>query len=132
MGQHLLDYLETIDVEDDGVQSRFGSGAMGQSAKFSIFADFPVQSPVDDQTSAMKLASLPSGQTTRIERIVGAAGNLGAAQARDLVTLRSTRRSTWRAAIFWSRRATAPRSQTNLRHIWFGCLAIGYCRDGPI
>ena len=86
-GPHLLDYLETVEVEDDRAGKPFRMPVQWvnrPNADFRGFAGMVVSGSAkpDDE-----IAVLPSGQTTKIKRIVGAGGDLEAAQAGDSVTV---------------------------------------------
>ncbi len=86
-GPHLLDYLETVDVEDDCAASPFRMPVQWvnrPNADFRGFAGMVVSGSVKPND---EIAVLPSGQTTRIKRIVGAGGDLDVAQAGDSVTV---------------------------------------------
>ena len=86
-GQHLLDYLETIDVEDDGRRKPFRFPVQWVNRPNSDFRGFSGTIVSGSIKPGDEVAVLPSGQTTRIKQIVGAGGNLGAAQAGESVTL---------------------------------------------
>ena len=87
MGEHLLNYLETIDAEDDRARKPFRFPVQRVNRPNSDFRGFSGTIASGCIKSGDEVAVLPSGQTTRIKQIVGASGNLGAAQARDSVTL---------------------------------------------
>ena len=86
-GPHLLDYLETVDVEDDRAGKPFRMPVQWVNRPNSDFRGFAgtivsgAVRPGDD------VAVLPSGQTTKIKHIIGAGGDLDAAQAGDSITV---------------------------------------------
>ena len=86
-GPHLLDYLETVDVEDDRAGKAFRMPVQWVSRPNSDFRGFAGTIASGSVRPGDDIAILPSGQTTRVKRIVGAGGDLDAARARDSVTL---------------------------------------------
>jgi bifunctional enzyme CysN/CysC len=86
-GPHLLDYLETVDVEDDRAGKAFRMPVQWVNRPNSDFRGFAGTIVSGSVRPGDDIAILPSGQTTRVKRIVGAGGDLDAAQARDSVTL---------------------------------------------
>ena len=86
-GPHLLDCLETVDVEDDRAGKPFRMPVQWVNRPNSDFRGFAgtivsgAVRPGDD------VAVLPSGQTTKIKHIIGAGGDLDAAQAGDSITV---------------------------------------------
>jgi bifunctional enzyme CysN/CysC len=89
-GPHLLDYLETVDVEDDRAGKPFRMPVQWVNRPNSDFRGFAGTIVSGSAKPGDEIAILPSGQTTRIKRIVGAGGDLEAAQARDSVTVTLT------------------------------------------
>jgi bifunctional enzyme CysN/CysC len=86
-GPHLLDYLETVDVEDERAGKPFRMPVQWVSRPNSDFRGFAGTIVSGDVKPGDEIAVLPSGQITRIKRIVGAGGDLEAAQALDSVTI---------------------------------------------
>ena len=86
-GPHLLDYLETVDVEDDHAAKPFRMPVQWVSRPNSDFRGFAGTVVSGSVKPGDEIAVLPSGQTTRIARIIGAGGDLDAALARDSVTV---------------------------------------------
>jgi bifunctional enzyme CysN/CysC len=86
-GPHLLDYLETVDVEDERAGKPFRMPVQWVSRPNSDFRGFAGTIVSGGAKPGDEIAVLPSGQTTRIKRIVGAGGDLEAAQALDSVTI---------------------------------------------
>ena len=82
-GPHLLDYLETVDVEDDRAGKPFRMPVQWVNRPNSDFRGFAGTIASGSAKPGDEIAVLPSGQTTRIKRIIGAGGDLDAAQARD-------------------------------------------------
>jgi bifunctional enzyme CysN/CysC len=86
-GPPLLDYLETVNVEDDRGAKPFRLPVQWvnrPNADFRGFAGTIVSGSVGEGD---EIAILPSGHTTRVKRIVGAGGDLASAQAGDAVTI---------------------------------------------
>ena len=86
-GPHLLDYLETVDVEDDRTRKPFRMPVQWVSRPNADFRGFAGMIVSGSATPGDEIAVLPSGQTTRIRRILGPAGDLDVAQAGDSVTV---------------------------------------------
>ena len=89
-GPHLLDYLETVDVEDDRAGKPFRMPVQWVNRPNSDFRGFAGTIASGSASVGAEIAILPSGQTTRIKRIIGAGGDIEAAQARDSVTVTLT------------------------------------------
>ena len=70
-----------------GRPSRFGYRCNGSIGQIPISAVLPGQSSAAASKPGDEIAVLPSGQTTRIKAIIGAGGDLDAAQAGDAVTI---------------------------------------------
>ena len=86
-GPHLLDYLEKVDVEDDRAAKPFRMPVQWVNRPNSEFRGFAGTIASGSARPGDEIAILPSGQTTRIKRIVGPGGDLDVAQARDAVTV---------------------------------------------
>jgi bifunctional enzyme CysN/CysC len=86
-GPHLLDYLEKVDVEDERARKPFRMPVQWVSRPNSDFRGFAGTIVSGGAKPGDEIAVLPSGQTTRIKRIVGAGGDLEAVQALDSVTI---------------------------------------------
>jgi bifunctional enzyme CysN/CysC len=86
-GQHLLDYLETINVEDDRAAKPFRLPVQWVNRPNSDFRGFAGTLVSGTIKPGDEIAVLPSGQTTRIKAIFGAGGSLDSAQAGDAVTV---------------------------------------------
>ena len=86
-GPHLLDYLERVDVEDDRADKPFRMPVQWVNRPNSDFRGFSGTVASGNVKPGDDIVLLPSAQTTRIERIIGAGGDLDAAQARDSVTV---------------------------------------------
>ena len=86
-GPHLLDYLEMVDVEEDRAGKPFRMPVQWVNRPNSDFRGFAGTIASGGVKPGDEIAILPSGQTTRITRIIGAGGNLDAAQALDAVTV---------------------------------------------
>jgi bifunctional enzyme CysN/CysC len=89
-GPHLLDYLEMADVEDDCAAKPFRMPVQWVNRPNSDFRGFAGTVVSGSVKPGDEIAVLPSGQTTRIARIIGAGGDLDTAQARDAVTVTLT------------------------------------------
>ena len=81
-GPHLLEYLETVDVEDDRASKPFRIPVQWVNRPNSDFRGFAGTIVSGSVRAGDEIAILPSGQTTRIKRIIGAGGDLDTAQAR--------------------------------------------------
>jgi bifunctional enzyme CysN/CysC len=86
-GPHLLDYLETVDAEEDRAGKPFRMPVQCVNRPNSDFRGFAGTIASGSVKPGDEISILPSGQTTRIARIVGAGGNLDGAQALDSVTV---------------------------------------------
>ena len=87
-GPALLDYLETIDVEEDHERQAVSlAGAMGQPAasRFSRLCGHDRER--DDPAGRRDRRSRPSGKRSQVARIVTADGDLDERSAGDAVTL---------------------------------------------
>jgi bifunctional enzyme CysN/CysC len=86
-GPHLLGYLETMDVEDDRAAKPFRLPVQWVNRPNSDFRGFAGTVVSGVVKVGDEIVVLPSGQTTKISRILGAGGDIDAAQARDAVTV---------------------------------------------
>ena len=86
-GPHLLGYLEKTDVEDGRAGKPFRMPVQWVNRPNSEFRGFAGTIASGSAKLGDEIAILPLGQTTRIKRIVGAGGDLEAAQAGDSVTV---------------------------------------------
>jgi bifunctional enzyme CysN/CysC len=86
-GPHLLEYLETVDVEDDRARKPFRMPVQWVNRSDSEFRGFAGTIASGSASVGDDIVVLPSGQTTKIKKIAGAGGDLDAAQARDSVTV---------------------------------------------
>ncbi|MSP32216.1 MAG: sulfate adenylyltransferase subunit CysN [Pseudolabrys sp.] len=89
-GPHLLDYLETADVEDNRAEKPFRMPVQWvnrPNLDFRGFAGTVVSGAVKPGD---EVAVLPSGMTTRIKSVIGADGEADAAVAGDAVTITLT------------------------------------------
>src|SRR5262249_17948802 len=86
-GQHLLDYLEVVDVENDLESRPFRLSVQWVNRPNSNFRGYAGTIASGRINSGDEVAVLPSAQTTRIKAIIGAAGHLDSARAGDSVTI---------------------------------------------
>jgi len=86
-GPHLLDYLETVDIEDDRAGKPFRMPVQWVNRPNADFRGFAGTIVSGSVRPGDEIVVLPSGQTTRIARIVGPGSDLAAAQAPDSVTV---------------------------------------------
>jgi bifunctional enzyme CysN/CysC len=86
-GPHLLEYLETVDVEDDRARKPFRMPVQWVNRSDSEFRGFAGTIASGSASVGDDIVVLPFGQTTKIKKIAGAGGDLDAAQARDSVTV---------------------------------------------
>jgi bifunctional enzyme CysN/CysC len=86
-GPHLLDYLESFDVREDRASKPFRMPVQWVNRPNADFRGFAGTIVSGSAKPGDEIAVLPSGQTTKIKRIVGAGGDLDAAQAGDSVTV---------------------------------------------
>ena len=71
-GPHLLDYLETVDVEDDRAGKPFRMAVQWVNRPNSDFRGFAGTIASGSARPGDEIAILPSGQITRIKRIIAA------------------------------------------------------------
>ena len=86
-GPHLLDYLETVDVGDDRAAKPFRLPVQWVNRPNSEFRGFAGTIAGGSVKAGDDVVVLPSGQTTRVARVVGSGGDVATAQARDAVTV---------------------------------------------
>jgi bifunctional enzyme CysN/CysC len=86
-GPHLLEYLETIDVEDARAEKPLRLPVQWVNRPHSDFRGFAGTIVSGSVKVGDEIAVLPSGQTSRIGLIVGPSGDLDAAAAGDAVTV---------------------------------------------
>ena len=86
-GPHLLDYLETVDVEDNRAGKPFRMPVQWINRPNSDFRGFAGTIVSGRARPGDDIVVLPSGQTTKIKAMIGAGGNLDAADAGDSVTI---------------------------------------------
>jgi bifunctional enzyme CysN/CysC len=89
-GPHLLDYLETVDVEDNRAGKPFRMPVQWINRPHSDFRGFAGTIVGGRARPGDDIVVLPSGQTTKIKAMIGAGGNLDAAEAGDSVTITLT------------------------------------------
>jgi bifunctional enzyme CysN/CysC len=86
-GPHLLDYLETVDVEDNRADKPFRMPVQWINRPNSDFRGFAGTIAGGWARPGDDIVVLPSGQTTKIKSIIGAGGKLDAANPGDSVTI---------------------------------------------
>ena len=86
-GPHLLEYLETVDVEDDRAAKPFRLPVQWVNRPNADFRGFAGTVASGSIRADDEIAVLPAGQTTRVQAIVGAGGEVDGAQAGDAVTV---------------------------------------------
>jgi bifunctional enzyme CysN/CysC len=86
-GPHLLGYLETAGVEEERAGKPFRMPVQWVNRPNADFRGFAGTIASGSVKPGDEIAVLPSGKTTRIKRIVGAGGDVEAAQPRDAVTI---------------------------------------------
>ena len=86
-GPPLLGYLEKADVEDGRAEKPFRMPVQWVNRPNSDFRGFAGTVVSGSVKPGYDIAVLPSGQTTKIKRIIGAGGDLDAAQGGDSVTV---------------------------------------------
>jgi bifunctional enzyme CysN/CysC len=87
MGPHLLEYLESVDVEDDRAGKPFRMPVQWVNRPNSDFRGFSGPIVSGRVKPGDEIVVLPSGQATKIKSMIGAGGELKAAQAGDCVTV---------------------------------------------
>ncbi|HEY1473389.1 MAG TPA: sulfate adenylyltransferase subunit CysN [Pseudolabrys sp.] len=86
-GPHLLDYLETVDVENDRAGKPFRMPVQWVNRPNADFRGFAGTIASGSVNAGDEVVLLPSGKATRIKAVMGPTGDNGAAQAGDSVTL---------------------------------------------
>ena len=86
-GPHLLDYLETLDVEDRQTDGPFRFPVQWVNRPDSEFRGFCGTVAGGRVRAGDEVTVLPSGHTTRVKAILGPSGKLEAALTGDSVTL---------------------------------------------
>ena len=86
-GLHLLEYLETVDVEDGRAGKPFRMPVQWVNRPNSDFRGFAGTVASGRARPGDEIAVLPSGRTTRIKAVIGADGDLDVANAGDSVTI---------------------------------------------
>ena len=83
----VLGYLETVGVEEERAGRPFRMPVQWVNRPNADFRGFAGTIASGSVKPGDEIAVLPSGKTTRIKRIVGAGGDVEAAQPRDAVTI---------------------------------------------
>ena len=86
-GPHLLDYLETVDVEDDRSGKPFRMPVQWVNRPNSDFRGFSGRIFSGGARPGDEIMVLPSGRATKIKRVIGPSGDLQAAGTGDSVTI---------------------------------------------
>jgi bifunctional enzyme CysN/CysC len=86
-GPHLLEYLETTDAGEDRRRRPFRMSAQRVSRPHSDLRDFSGTIASGIVRRGDRIVILPSGQTTTIETIIGAAGDIETAEVGDTVIM---------------------------------------------
>jgi len=86
-GPHLLENLETVDVEDSRLSKPFRMPVQWVNRPNSDFRGFAGTLASGRARPGDEIAVLPSGRTTRIKAVIGADGDLDVADAGDSVTI---------------------------------------------
>jgi len=86
-GPHLLEYLETVDVEDDRAERPFRLPVQWVNRPNLDFRGFAGTVASGVVRIGDEIAAVPSGQVSRVKSILGAGGDLDAAEAGDAVTV---------------------------------------------
>src|SRR6185312_11334843 len=86
-GPALLDYLESVDVDDERTGKPFRMPVQWVNRPNSDFRGFSGTVVSGSVQPGDEIAVLPSGRTTKVARVVAAGGDLAAGQTRDAVTL---------------------------------------------
>ncbi len=89
-GPHLLDYLETVDVEDDRALKPFRMPVQWVNRPNSDFRGFCGPIVSGSVAAGDEIVVLPSGRATRIKAIIGPGGDCEQAGAGDCVTVTLT------------------------------------------
>jgi bifunctional enzyme CysN/CysC len=86
-GPHLLDYLETVDVEDDGAARPFRLPVQWVNRPNPDFRGFAGTVASGTVRVGDDVAALPSGQVSRVKSILTPGGDVEMAEAGDAVTI---------------------------------------------
>ena len=86
-GPHLLEYLETVDVEDVRAAKPFRMSVQWVNRSNSDFRGFAGTVASGSVRPGDEVVILPSGLTTQVKQIIGAQGDLDCAQAGDSITI---------------------------------------------
>ena len=86
-GPHLLEYLETVDVEEDRSARSFRLGVQWVNRPNLDFRGFAGTISSGMVRVGEELAVLPSGQVSRVKSILGPGGDVAEAEAGDAVTV---------------------------------------------
>jgi len=86
-GQYLVEYLETVDVEDNRAAKPFRMPVQWVNHPNSNFRGFAGTIAGGSVRPGDEIAILPSGQTTRIKDVIGPQGPIDAAHAGDAVAV---------------------------------------------
>ena len=121
-GPHLLEHLETVDVEDDRAGRPFRMPVQWVNRPHLDFRGFAGTIVSGSVKPGDEIVVLPSGQTTKIkhDRRPRRRSRRGRRPAMRSPS-RSPTKSISRAATCWPRCATARRSPTSSPLIWSGC-----------
>ena len=114
-GPHLLDYLETVDVEDDRAGKPFRMPVQWVNRPNSDFRGFAGTIVSGSVKPGDEIAVLPSGQTTKIKAIIGAGGDLDAARGRRFGHHHARRRNRYCARRHVCRAARSPAGRRSVR-----------------
>jgi bifunctional enzyme CysN/CysC len=87
-GPPLLEYLESVDDDDDGAVKPVRLPVQWVNRRNSDFRGFAGTILSGSVKAGDEIAVLPSGRTTRVKAIIGPGGDVAAAQAGDAVTLK--------------------------------------------
>jgi bifunctional enzyme CysN/CysC len=86
-GRHLLEYLKTVDVEDNRAERPFRMPVQRVNPANSDFCGFAGTIVGGGVKPGDEVVVLPSGQTTHVKQIIGAQGAIARAEAGDTVTV---------------------------------------------
>jgi bifunctional enzyme CysN/CysC len=86
-GPHLLDHLESVDVEDDRATRPFRLPVQWVNRPHADFRGFAGSIASGQVSAGDDIVVLPSAKTTKIRSVIGAGGELATAQAGDSVTV---------------------------------------------
>jgi bifunctional enzyme CysN/CysC len=89
-GPHLLDYLESVDVEDERAGKPFRMPVQSVNRPNLDFRGFAGTISGGSVQPGDEIAVSPSGQTSTVKAVIGGSGESGPAQAGDAVTVTLT------------------------------------------